>query len=115
MPPKLIRPKEASSVRRSSELEELINCCDDEWLINKIQETEGLLKKNRELGVKIPRRLQPKSYIDKWGINNLYKCDLGPDWRMTYTLLSDGVGIAVVTLEVLTHKKYNKLFGYRTT
>jgi len=29
--------------------------------------------------------------------------------------VSEGAGIAVVALEILTHKEYDRLFGYRTT
>ena len=78
-------------------------------------ETEATLMENRELGDKILRDRWPKRYVSKWGIRNLLKCDLGPDWRMTYTLIFDGSGIAVLELEVLTHKEYDRLFGYRTT
>jgi len=113
--PRLIRPKKASSVRRSRELCEFLDCCEDEWLRNKVQEAEASLKENRELGVKIPKDLWPKQYVRKWGIRNLFKCDLGPDWRMTYTLVLNGAGIAVLELEVLPHKEYDRRFGYRTT
>jgi hypothetical protein len=30
-------------------------------------------------------------------------------------LINDGVGTGLVALEVLTHKEYDKRFGYRTT
>jgi len=70
---------------------------------------------NREYGAKIFKRLWPRSYIDEWGINNLYKCNLGPDWRLMYTLVAEDRGIAVLELEVLPHKEYDRLLGYRTT
>lgn len=68
-----------------------------------------------QIGEKIPKNLFPRSYNEKWGINNLYKSDLGPDWRMTYTLLFDAGGIGVVVLDILSHKDYDRLFGYKTT
>ena len=50
-----------------------------------------------------------------WGINNLYVVMLGPDWRLTYTLVWEGPGITVLCLEIMTHKEYDRRFGYRTT
>lgn len=82
---------------------------------SKLNEVESLLLDDREYGVKIPRRLWPKSYIDNWGINNLYKCNLGPDWRLMYTLVAEDANIAVLELEILRHKEYDRLLGYRTT
>ena len=80
-----------------------------------MEELFDLLKENYELGVKLPKQIWPARYVVKWRIRNLYKCDLGRDWRMTYTLLSERGGIAVVALEVLTHKEYDRLFGYETS
>jgi len=54
-------------------------------------------------------------YVKKYGVQNLYVCRIGPDWRMIYTLVFDGAGVAVICLEVMDHKKYDQLFGYKTT
>lgn len=81
----------------------------------RVEQLFDLLKKDVGLGTKIPKDRWPRSYVQRWGLRNLYKCNLGPDWRMTYTLVFDGAGIQVLALEVLSHKQYDRLLGYRTT
>lgn len=76
---------------------------------------EALLKEDMTLGEKISKDKWPSYYVLKWGLRNLYKINIGPDWRMPYTLEFEGAGIAVVCLDLLPHKKYDRLFGYRTT
>jgi len=66
-------------------------------------------------GVKVPKNRWPGYYITRYQIRNLFKCDLGPDWRMTYTIIYEGAGFTVLELEVITHKEYNRRFGYKTT
>ena len=58
------------------------------------------------------KRRVPKVYVQKYGIANLYKYNLDRSNRLTYTLVADQSGIAVVVLEILNHKEYEKRFGY---
>jgi len=84
-------------------------------LRNKVEEMKSLLLENRVLGDKIPKDRWPEHYVIRYGVTNLFKCDLGRDWRMIYTLIYEGAGIAVMQLDVLTHRDYNRRFGYKTT
>jgi hypothetical protein len=34
---------------------------------------------------------------------------------LTYTLVFDGAGVGVYVLEILSHKKYDRRFGYSTS
>ena len=70
------------------------------------------LKKNPLCGVKVPQKLWPKEYVKKYGITNLRKYDLPDGWRLIYTLVGDEVEIISVILEWLSHKSYEKRFGY---
>ena len=54
----------------------------------------------------------PRYYIQKYGVNNLYKFNLDSRTRLIYTLIADELGVAVVVLEILDHKKYEERFGY---
>jgi len=92
-----------------------LDSCKDARLKRRVEEIFDLLKKDIGLGVKISKDRWPRSYVKRWGLRNLYKCNLGRDWRMIYTLVFDGAGIGVLALEVLSHKQYDKLFGYGTT
>jgi hypothetical protein len=115
LPPKLIRLQKASSVKMSSDLAKFLTQNKDEWLHGKVQNEFDKVKEDRFAGDKVPKDRIPRYYRKKWGVDNLYVDDLGPDWRFIYTIEFDGVGPGVVALDVLTHKEYDKRFGYRTT
>ena len=70
------------------------------------------LKQNPFCGIKIPKRLWPKEYIKKYGINNLWKYDLPDAWRLIYTIRANQVTILTVVLEWFDHKEYERRFGY---
>jgi len=72
------------------------------------------LKRNRMVGEKIQRPHWPPSYVKRYGINNLWKYNLSKAARLIYTILSEnGRWIAIVLEMFLTHKEYEKRFGYR--
>ena len=60
----------------------------------------------------IPRRLIPKHYIRKYGIDNLWKYDLPKGWRLLYSIARDQVIIIAIILEWLSHPEYERRFGY---
>jgi len=64
------------------------------------------------LGERIERRKFPKYYVQKYGVNNLYKFNLDSKTRLIYTLVADVSDVAVVVLEILDHRKYEERFGY---
>jgi hypothetical protein len=41
------------------------------------------------------------------------KFNLDSRTKLVYTLVAEKVGVAVVVLEILDHKKYEERFGYR--
>ena len=88
---------------------------DKDELKRHIDEAMDSLKEDLDIGNKIEKRLWPKKYIKKYCINNLYRYSLGSNWRMIYTIVSDGKVITCAILEVIPHKDYDKLFGYKTT
>jgi len=72
-----------------------------------------VLKDNMFAGERIEKKKFPKYYVQRYGINNLYKYNLDVANRLIYTLVADESGIAVVVLEILSHKEYEKRFGYK--
>ncbi|MFH2101124.1 MAG: hypothetical protein ABII71_03480 [Candidatus Micrarchaeota archaeon] len=70
------------------------------------------LKKDPFCGIKIPKKLWPKDYIKKYGVDNLWKYDLPDAWRLIYTIKADEVTILAVVLEWFDHKSYEKRFKY---
>jgi hypothetical protein len=111
----IVRSRKASAVVLRPGADLLLRTCTDERVKRSAEETLDLLKGRYDLGEKIPRSQFPPFYVQKWAVNNLYKCDLALGWRLTYTLTSDAAGIRVDVLEIMPHREYDRRFGYRTT
>ncbi len=75
----------------------------DKQLYNFIERAIKDLKKNPANCIKIPRKLWPKIYIQKYGITNLWKY---------YTIKTNEVMILSVILEWFNHKEYESRFKY---
>jgi len=74
------------------------------------------LQNNMFAGNRIKKEQIPKYYIDKYGINNLYRLQLDKIRRLCYTLIANEEGSKVVIIEIfLNHKLYDRRFGYKTT
>ena len=63
-------------------------------------------------GIKVSKRLIPKIWIQKYGINNLYKYNLPNAWRLLYSLAGDRIELIAIILGAFNHKDYERLFGY---
>ena len=71
------------------------------------------LKKNPYCGFRIPDRLTPKSYRRLFpDLDNLWKYDLPNAWRLVYSIVHEEVRILAVILEWMSHKEYERRFGY---
>lgn len=85
---------------------------EDKELFKFIDRAMDDLKKDPTCGTKIPRKLWPKIYIQKYRITNLWKYDLPNAWRLIYTIETDEVKILNIILEWFNHKDYEKRFKY---
>ena len=85
---------------------------EDKQLYDFISRAIDDLKKNPMCGVKIPKKLWPKSYVKQYDITNLWKYDLPNGWRLIYTIDTDEVRIVNIILEWFDHKNYEKRFKY---
>ena len=84
-------------------------------ILNSIKKKVDLIKVNPHYGDPISKKLIPKEYIEKYGITNLFRVELSNYWRMLYTL-TDGesvIEIIAFVLNIVDHKEYDKLFGYK--
>ncbi|MDE1869161.1 MAG: hypothetical protein KGH60_04335 [Candidatus Micrarchaeota archaeon] len=70
------------------------------------------IKADPRCGIAISKRLIPKIYIQKYGINNLWKYDLPNGWRLVYSLKGNEVEIIAILLEWFSHKGYERRFKY---
>ncbi len=90
-------------------------------LFKSIDSKIALLKANYDYGKQIPRKLIPRKYQLEYEVTNLWKVDLAGYWRMIYTLKQpqrEQTEIEIITiwldvLDIIDHKKYDKIFGYK--
>ena len=85
---------------------------ESQSILKSIERIKAILKDNPQFGDPIAKRLIPKSLRDI-GIQNLYRVELSNYWRMLYTLEGSKVEIFLFVLNIIDHKDYNKLFGYK--
>lgn len=79
-----------------------------EWLTRAFED----LEKDAFCGIQLPKKLIPKEYIKKYGVDNLWKYDLPNAWRLLYSVAGDKVIVISIIIEWLPHKKYERRFRY---
>ncbi|MFW6014795.1 MAG: hypothetical protein ACOCQG_06460 [Candidatus Nanoarchaeia archaeon] len=74
-----------------------------------------LVKQNIHYGDPIAKSKFPKRYKTQYKITNLFRAEIADFWRFLYTLTQGKSQdeIIVFILDITSHKKYNKIFGYR--
>lgn len=82
-------------------------------LLKAIDREIGNLKINPQKGFPIRRSYISKQAMQRYGTNKLWKIELVSFWRMIYTLTGDEVKIITFILEIMDHKKYDKIFGWK--
>lgn len=95
------------------EISKGINGSDHQTLLNSIRQKKELLQANPEYGKHISKNKIPKEYIKKYEVNNLWKVNLSGAWRMIYTIKGSEVEIQNIILDLMTHRDYEKRFGYK--
>ncbi len=66
------------------------------------------LEENAFCGIQLPKRLIPRVYFDKYGIDNLWKYDLPKGWRLIYSVANGQVRVLSIILEWMSYKKYER-------
>ncbi|MDO8740170.1 MAG: hypothetical protein Q7J54_01200 [Candidatus Woesearchaeota archaeon] len=81
-------------------------------ILNSFERVKNILKDNPQYGDPINKELIPEE-LKRMGIQNLYRVELSNYWRMLYTIEGNTVEIFLFVLNIVDHKQYNKLFGYK--
>lgn len=79
-----------------------------EWLERAFKDIE----ENAFCGIQVPKKLIPKEYIQKYGVNNLWKYNLPNAWRLIYSIENQEVLVVSIILEWMDHKNYERKFNY---
>ncbi|MFA6268468.1 MAG: hypothetical protein WCW13_03260 [archaeon] len=85
---------------------------EEKELFESLNKTLEQLEKNSFCGIQIPKKLIPREYTQKYGIDNCWKHNLPNGWRLIYAIERDEVIILSIILEWMTHKEYERRFGY---
>jgi mRNA-degrading endonuclease RelE of RelBE toxin-antitoxin system len=85
----------------------------DAQLLKAIDREKLNLKTNPQKGIHIKKRNITKQVVQRYNTDKLWKLDLVGFWRMIYTIMGDEVRIITFILEIMDHRKYDKVFGYR--
>jgi len=85
---------------------------EEQELYRLISRAADGLKESPFVGIKIPKTVWPKKYVQKYAINNLWKYDLPDGWRLIYTVKGSTLEIVSIILEWFDHKNYERRFGY---
>jgi len=83
-----------------------------EKILRSIEKKINLLKSDPQCGLHIRKKQIPAYYVNKYGITNLWKCNLIEGWRMIYWVQGSDIRIICFVLEILDHKKYERRFNY---
>jgi mRNA-degrading endonuclease HigB of HigAB toxin-antitoxin module len=49
----------------------------------------------------------------KYNAQNLWRVELANFWRMLYTIKGDEIEVICFVLDIVSHKEYDKIFGYK--
>ncbi len=82
-------------------------------MLRSLQRALELLKTNPFIGIQIKKGMIPRKYLEKYDVNNLWKFDISGFWRLIYTVRGSELEIISFILDIVDHKTYNKIFGYR--
>lgn len=72
-----------------------------------------LLKKNPFAGDQIPKKQIPKKYVNKYGVENVWRIELANRWRLVYTITGNQIEIINFVMDIFGHRRYDKVFGYK--
>ena len=78
------------------------------WICRAFEDLED----NAFCGIQISKKLIPKVYFEKYGIDNLWKYDLPGAWRLIYSVANGQVCVLSIILEWMSHKDYERRFNY---
>lgn len=107
-----------------AEFEELNRIVGEEWskgirgsryqtLFSSLKQKIELLKVDPMAGIHIPKNQIPSKYAKLYGVNNLWKMDLSSYWRFIYTIKGSEVDIISIVLDIIDHRRDDRIFGYR--
>lgn len=96
------------------DLEDIFNRLDKKDPLKKaLVRTIRTIEEDCYCGRQVKKSLIPKRLIEKYSINNLWIYNLPDYWRLLYSLTNSmEIELIAVILDWMSHKDYEKLFGF---
>lgn len=88
---------------------------DNDPIKIKVNHVVDEMKQDKNRGDYIKKKPWPSKYIKTHEVTNLYRCEIGSNHRLIYTIRGRKDDKVYQLLDLLTHKEYDRLFGYSTT
>lgn len=82
---------------------------DEMQLLRSIRQKIDFVKANPFYGDNIRKQQIPKEYA----VKNLWRVELSQFWRMLYMIQGDEKEVICFIVDIMDHKRYDKIFGYR--
>lgn len=82
-------------------------------LLRSILRARDMLKEDPFVGNQVPKRMMPDKYIDKYDAENVWRIELANRWRLLYTITGNQIEIITLIMDIIDHKDYDKIFGYK--
>ena len=103
------------AVFRSKGLDEFLKGLEPDHKFRRwIEDMETVVKENMYAGQLVKKKQVPSLYIQRYGVNNLYRYSHPEGYRSCYTIFYEkGVGVCPHILDIMSHEEYDKIFGYR--
>ena len=83
-------------------------------LLKKLKKAIDKLRWSYKTGEHISRDKIPEFYKIRYGVENLWKLNIDPNYRLIYTVRGTEVEVMSIILEYLDHKAYNRRLSYKS-
>lgn len=102
------------AVFRSKDLDEFLKKLEPDHKFRRwIEDMEAVLKENKFAGQLVKKKQIPLCYTECYDVNNLYRYAHPEGYRSCYTILNvEGIGVCPHILDIMSHKEYDRIFGY---
>ncbi|MFH1607803.1 MAG: hypothetical protein ABIA78_01590 [archaeon] len=82
-------------------------------LYKQIDKATAEISENVFCGRNVKKKLIPREFSRKYGIDNLWIYNLRSRWRLLYSVSSpDKIQILAIVLDWMSHKDYGRLFNF---
>ncbi|HIJ10484.1 TPA: hypothetical protein HA278_00375 [Candidatus Woesearchaeota archaeon] len=85
---------------------------EDQRLYKWINRALDDIEEDTFCATQVPKKLILKVYIEKYGIDNLWKYDLPSGWRLLYSVANSDIIVLAIIIEWFDHKNYERRFKY---